>query len=76
MALQAIVNQLGVYRVILEEYPEGVYVLVYDTAKAKDDSPCQDHLQDNWTIAKQQGLEDYGITEKQWEQVPDTMFNG
>ena len=29
MALEAIINQKDAYRIVLEEYPEGVYVLVY-----------------------------------------------
>ena len=74
MALQAIIQREGVHRVILEEYPEGVYVLVYDTAEAV--APCQDHLQDNWQIAKRAAREDYGIEDWMWNEVPDTRFNG
>jgi hypothetical protein len=76
MALEAIVDRKGAYRVVLEEYPEGVYVLVYDTAAAADDGPCQDHLQDDWQIAKRQALDDFGVTEDQWTEIPDTFFNG
>lgn len=76
MALEAIIKQKNAYRIVLEEYPEGVYVLVYDSADASNDGPCQDHLQDNWGIAKLQAREDYGITEDQWKEVPDTFFNG
>lgn len=74
MALEAVINRDGTYRVILEEYPEGVYVLVYDSADSH--WPCQDHLQDDWRIAKLAAFEDYGITEGMWKSVPDTHFNG
>jgi hypothetical protein len=45
MALEAIINQPHFNRVILEEYAEGVYVLVF---KPGEEWPCRDHLQDNW----------------------------
>ena len=76
MALQAITNRHGVYRIVLEESPEGVYVLVYESADSDDQSPCQDHLQDNWDIAKRQAREDFGVLDDQWKEIPDTHFNG
>lgn len=76
MALQAIVHRDGVYRVVLEEYPEGVYVLVYDTPELPDDSPCEDHLQNDWPMAKRAASHDYAITDDQWREIPDTKFNG
>jgi hypothetical protein len=76
MALEAIVNLDGAYRIVLEEYPEGVYVLVYQSPDDPADSPCQDHLQDNWAIAKRAAQEDYGIRDHQWREIPDTRFNG
>lgn len=75
MALEAIVHREDVYRVVLEEYPEGVYVLVYDSPDIEG-GPCQDHLQDNWEIAKLAALEDFGIANDQWRERPDTRFNG
>jgi len=74
MALEAIVNRKDVYRVVLEEYPEGVYVLVFDTPDSR--WPCQDHLQNDWAMAKRSALQDYGITEDMWKEIPDTRFNG
>ncbi|MBL9092771.1 MAG: hypothetical protein JNL96_16245 [Planctomycetaceae bacterium] len=74
MALQAIVDRERVYRVVLEEYAEGVYVLVFDTASAE--WPCEDHLQNDWPMARRAALHDYGITDDQWREVPDTKFNG
>jgi len=76
MALEAIINQKDAYRIVLEEYPEGVYVLVYDSPEAAVDGPCQDHLQDNWDIAKRQAREDFGVADDQWKEIPDTFFNG
>lgn len=76
MALQAIIDRDGVHRVVLEEYPEGVYVLVYFDPDSPADSPDRDNLQDNWTIAKMAAREHYGITDDAWREVPDTRFNG
>jgi hypothetical protein len=76
MALQAIINKENVYKIILEEYPEGVYVLVYACAGDDDQSPSQDHLQDNWDMAKRSARERYGVLDDQWEEIPDTFFNG
>ena len=76
MALEAIVNREGVYRVVLEEYVEGVYVLVYDTPELSNDSPCQDHLQNDWKMAKLAALQDYGVTEEMWREIPNTGIMG
>jgi len=76
MALQAIINRPGAYRVVLEEYPEGVYVLVYESADDDERSPCQDHLQNDWAMAKRAALHDFGIDDDQWTEIPDTRFNG
>jgi hypothetical protein len=73
MALEAIINQPEFQRVILEEYAEGVYILVF---KPGEEWPCRDHLQDNWAIAKLQALEDYGVTDEMWREVPDTGIMG
>ena len=74
MALEAIVNRKDTYRIVLEEYPEGVYVLVYDAPESQ--WPCQDHLQNDWAMAKRAALQDYGITEDRWTEIPNTRFNG
>jgi hypothetical protein len=76
MALEAIINRDGAYRIVLEEYPEGVYLLVYESADVAADSPCQDHLQDNWDMARSQARDDFGVTDDQWREIPDTAFNG
>jgi hypothetical protein len=75
MALEAILNRPGVYRIVLEEYPEGVYVLVYDSIEAPR-GPRKDYLQDDWNMAKIAALEDYGITDDQWKEIPDPRYRG
>jgi hypothetical protein len=74
MALEAILNLPGAYRVVLEEYPEGVYFLVFETPESE--GPCIDNLQDNWGMAKMQGKEDFGIAKEAYHEIPDTHFNG
>lgn len=74
MALEAVVDREGVYRVVLEEYPEGVYVLVFDTPDAK--WPCRDNLQNDWAMAKRAARQDHDVAEDGWKEVPDTHFNG
>lgn len=74
MALQAILNRPGAYRVVLEEQPEGVYVYVFDTPDAK--WPYQDHLQDDWEMAKRAALEDYGVADDGWTTISDTHIHG
>ena len=74
MALQAIVDKPGVYKVILERYPEGVYVLVYD--RPDTEKTTQDHLQDDWEMAKRSCLHRLGITENMWHQIPNTGLMG
>ena len=74
MALEAILDRPGVYRVVLEEYPEGVYVLVFDTPDAK--WPREDHLQNDWAMAKRAASQDYGIADDVWREIPETGFNG
>ena len=73
MALEAIIKQPEVQRVVLEERPEGVYVLVF---KSGEESPCQDHLQDDWAMAKQHALEDFGVNDAMWREIPDTGIMG
>ncbi len=57
----------------MEEYAEGVYVLVF---KPGEQWPFRDNLQDNWQQAKLQALEDYGVTEEMLVEVPDTGIMG
>ena len=61
LALQAVVDKPGVYRVLLERYPEGVYVLVYN--RPDTERPARDNLQDDWDMAKRACWLDYGIAD-------------
>ncbi|MCL2701301.1 MAG: hypothetical protein FWE88_06365 [Phycisphaerae bacterium] len=74
MALEAIVNREGVFRVVLEEQPEGVYVYVFDTPE--NPWPYRDHLQNDWPMAKHAASEDYETTEDMWTEIPDTHIHG
>jgi hypothetical protein len=69
MALEARLISQNVERVILEERPEGVYVLAF---KPDELWLFQDHLQDDWALARLQALEDFGITYAMWMEIPDT----
>jgi len=73
MALEATVNHNRACRVVLVERPEGVYVLVFDAPGAE--SPCEDHLQTDWAMAKRAARQDYGIAEGQWKEIADSKFN-
>ena len=70
MALQAIVDIKGVYRVILEHYPEGVYVLIFESPDSQ--YPYKDYLQLDWDMAKRACFQDFGISDEMWHEVPDT----
>ena len=74
MALLAIVDEPGIYKVILERYPEGVYVLLYD--QPNNEETIRDDLQDNWEMAKRFALRKYGVTEEMWMEVPNIGFHG
>jgi len=73
MALEAIIDHSGFQRVILEERPEGVYVLGF---KPGEQWPCRDHLQNDWAMAKRSAFHDYGVTEEMCKQIPDTGIMG
>jgi hypothetical protein len=74
MALLAIVDKPGAYKVILERYPEGVYVLLYD--RPGTEQTARDDLQDDWEMAKRFALRRYGITEDLWKEIPNIGFHG
>lgn len=74
MALYAEVERNDVHHVILEEYCEGVYVLVFATAD--ESSPSQDHLQNDMAMAKRACEQDFHITESMWKTIPDTGIMG
>ena len=74
MALEATVNRDGIHRIVLEQYQEGVYVYVFKTPQSK--WPEEDHLQDDFDMAKLACKDDYGISESDWHAIPDTGIHG
>ncbi len=70
MALEAILNRQGIYKVVLQERPEGIYIFVFDRPESR--VSLRDHLQDNWEIAKRCASEDHGVTEDMWREIPET----
>ncbi len=70
MAYEAIPNRPGVYRVVLEESPEDVYIFVFQ----RPDSPFpeRDHLQDDLEMAMSACEEDFGIDRGVWCLIPTT----
>jgi len=70
---EAIANRPGVYRVVLEEGAEGVYVNVFEHASSTE--PYIDILQDDLEMAKRACYQDYGIQEHQWRPIPDVDWH-
>jgi hypothetical protein len=73
MAFEAIVSQVGVYRVFLEERAEGVYVNVFEAQDSGE--PIKDWLAPHFEGAKLLGKEEYGIQEADWKQVPNEPWH-
>lgn len=65
MALVAEVSRGGIRRVVLEQHPEGVYLLAFeDESSAR---PVQGHRHNDLDGAKLAALEVYGVTEAMWQ---------
>ena len=73
MALQAVLGRPDVDRVILEEYTEGVHVLAF---RPGEQGPFRDMLQDDWAMAKRDAMQEYGVTDEMWHEIPDTGLMG
>jgi hypothetical protein len=69
MALEARIGRAGADRVVLEEYPEGIYVFVFEQADSPH--PYRDYLQDTWDQAKGFCKRKYGIAESVWTEISD-----
>ena len=70
MALEAIVNRNGVYKVVLQERPEGIYVFAFPGVE--NSLSLRDDLQDDWAMAKRCSARRYGTTEDMWREIPET----
>lgn len=62
-------NHPEIRRAMLCTADDGCYIFLYETLE--DGSCAYDHLQEDIAIAKLQCLEDYGIPEDGWTQIPD-----
>jgi hypothetical protein len=69
MALMAHVGREGLERIVLEEYPEGVYVFVF--SGSTPESLIADYLQDDFQMAKFFCEEEYAILQSDWQVIPD-----
>jgi hypothetical protein len=74
MAYEVILNRPGVYRILLEEQPEGTYVNVFDSPNSP--GPCRDILQDDLAMAKLACKLDYSVEESQWREVENEDLHG
>lgn len=73
MTYEAIVDRPGVYRVVLEERAEGVYVNVLESVSSTE--PYIDMLQSDLGMAKRACKQDYGIEDYQWSQIVDVDWH-
>lgn len=60
-------------KLILETYPEGVYVYVFE---GDEKSPSKDHLQNTLDIAKKQAYEDYNVEPETWNEISNICLHG
>ncbi|MEZ5943040.1 MAG: hypothetical protein R3C18_16735 [Planctomycetaceae bacterium] len=74
MAYEVVLNRTGAYRILLESYPAGVYVYVFESESAP--GPYRDWLQDGLEMAKRAGTQDFDTTETDWREVPDEYWHG
>lgn len=69
MAYEVILNRPGAHRILLEEYPEGTYVNVFESSTSR--APYQDYLQSDLKMAMHACKLDFGVQESDWREVPD-----
>jgi hypothetical protein len=74
MAYEVILRRPGLYRILLEECKEGVYVNAFATEDAP--GPFHDTLQDDLAMAQRACREDYGVNESEWRLVADEQWHG
>ena len=73
MALATVMNDHGIHRILLECYPEGVFVNVFDSVSSK--GPVEDHYQPDLNLAKRFCEEMYGVADSAWIEVPDEVWH-
>lgn len=74
MAMEVVVNREGLHRIVLEQYPEGVYVYVW--FREDGPGPERDYLQDTVEQAKGFCTRNYGVDSESWKPIPDTCLHG
>jgi hypothetical protein len=74
MAYIAELRWPNLYAVVLEEYPEGVYVNVL--YGEEPDAGGEDWLYDSLDQAMEFCERKYGITRDQWKVIPDPQWHG
>lgn len=70
---EAIVRKPGIYRVSLEPRQEGVYVNLFESEAALE--PCIDMLQADLAMAKHSCRVRYGISDKEWTEIPNEPWH-
>ena len=73
MAFEVILNRPHLYRVLLEDRHEGVYINVFESPAANE--PFIDRLAPHLEGAKLGCLEEFGIQEDQWIEVPNEPWH-
>ena len=67
-AYEALLERDDVYRIVLEEYSEGVYVWVFLTSRSA--CPGKDHLQDSMAQAVSFCERHYNVSRDIWRPIP------
>ncbi|VTS06497.1 hypothetical protein [Tuwongella immobilis] len=73
MAFEVILNQPNRYRVLLECYPEGVFVNLFEMEDSP--RPIQDPFQPDLALAKQFCEDRFGIPLDAWVEIPDEEWH-
>ena len=73
MSHQVILGRPEVYRILLEQRPEGTYVNVFENENSP--GPYKDWLQDDLEMAMRVCEQDFGDKRDQWKEVPDEVWH-
>jgi hypothetical protein len=73
VAYEVVLDRGNIYRILLEERPEGIYINVFETRESA--GPYQDYLQDDLAMAMRACEQDFGIKEEEWRVVPNEKWH-
>ena len=73
MSHQVVLGRPGVYRILLEQRPEGTYVNVFENENSP--GPYKDWLQGDLEMAMRVCEQDFGDKRDQWKEVPDEVWH-